>query len=201
MNNQVSRSVVILAFGLLACEPSFADNSGLIAPLLAESLFTEDARWLLAFFGAAGVFAIAVLLQVSRLCSATVDRFFLEIHAAICRSLLLRAVVVLTGVYVALMVLSIVGRVSPGELTDRDGDYLAVLLTLVPATHIALDWAIVVLFARARATTVLALRATLGSIALVMFFSVFSALIYGPLSLMAWGKSQHREESETLCIT
>ena len=71
----------------------------------------------------------------------------------------------------------------------------------VLVVHIWLDFTIMILFGRVRPYVALTLRANLASIALVMFFSVFTVPLYAVLSLLAWGKSQYRFGGYASCIS
>lgn len=165
------------------------------------TLIDDEFWWLWCFLGSAGFFIAATLLQLVRLISATADAIALRVYGALTRSWLAQGLMLTVAYFLTVAVLRLGWGLLKEASTAEDGEILVLLVGLVPAVHVWLDWTVMVLFGRRRPYVALALRANLASTALVMFFSVFSALIYSVVSLLAWGNSQRRAGGYNQCIS
>lgn len=168
---------------------------------MITALMQVDLWYMRDLFAGGAIFLLAVLFQLLRLASASVDAAVLRVYRALAGSRIAQALVLAVAYFLALKVLQQGWGLVKNESTEAEGMIAVSLAGWIPVVHIWLDFTIMVLFGRVRPYVALTLRANLASIALVMFFSVFTVPLYAVLSLWAWGKSQYRFGGYSSCTS
>ena len=168
---------------------------------MITELMHDDLWYMRDLFAGGAILLLAIVFQLLRLASASVDAAAIRVYDALAGSRIAQAVILAVAYFLLMHVLQQGWGLVKNEATEAEGMVAVSLAGWIPVVHVWLDFTIMVLFGRVRPYVALTLRANLASIALVMFFSVFTVPLYAVLSLLAWGKSQYRFGGYASCIS